>query len=437
MMLMLIVVFVRLALSSDESSACYEQLFNQRRFISAPECNRPYLVNYLMADVELEHRKLVPKDKWNDIDTDIHALQLSFSDDIFNRGSLLLTQKWSADRGIQQFQQYCFDQWITKPPLWYLTNFAVIGMKVQHSIYLQRTMAESLNGKIKQQYTLRNKLHLSSFLPKQQRILNEKFIKLRANSILINVGMDNDSLGPVDKTRSNERILIFATDEQLQLLFNSTQFPCVFALLPRRKRNTYVKLFRYIKDNAIRLNTVFNPTRIMSDFESGLKAAIVAEVQLTPNVLYALKYGDELIFGDIACTFEKRSTSAERRNGFEDVKHKSLVNIHSSNNITDKDSAGCIRMIRLVTQVRTPSKLASSSSPMIDDESSSSSSSHNSKQNGIGSEQQSSDQLTTSPIKSSSSLLNNNDNFGEYYDDEILISCNAVSATLPLINKQV
>ncbi|CAF1631582.1 unnamed protein product, partial [Didymodactylos carnosus] len=108
-----------------------------------------------------------------------------------------------------------------------------------------------------------------------------------------------------DKTRGNERILIFATDEQLQLLFNSTQiftdgtfdscppffyqlyvihgiefgrqFPCVFALLPRRKRNTYVKLFRYITDNAIRLNTVFNPTRIMSDFESGLKAAIVAE----------------------------------------------------------------------------------------------------------------------------------------------------------------
>ncbi|CAF0794235.1 unnamed protein product [Didymodactylos carnosus] len=55
------------------------------------------------------------------------------------------------------------------------------------------------------------------------------------------------------------------------------QFSCVFALLPRRKRNTYVKLLRYIKDNAIRLNTVFNPTRIMSDFESGLKAAIVVE----------------------------------------------------------------------------------------------------------------------------------------------------------------
>ncbi|CAF0966860.1 unnamed protein product [Didymodactylos carnosus] len=116
---------------------------------------------------------------------------------------------------------------------------------------------------------------------------------------------DNRRFLLVDKTRSNERILIFATDEQLQLLFNSTQifmdgtfdscppffdqlyvihgiefgrqFPCVFALLPCRKRNICVKLFRYIKDNAIRLNTVFNPTRIMSDFVSGLKAAIVAE----------------------------------------------------------------------------------------------------------------------------------------------------------------
>ncbi|CAF1619936.1 unnamed protein product, partial [Didymodactylos carnosus] len=105
--------------SSDESSACYEQLFNQLRFISAQECNRPYLVNYLMADGAL--------------DADIHALQLSFSDDIFNRGSLLLTQKWSADPAIQQFQQNIF-------LINGLQNYRY-GMKVQHSIYLQRTMA--------------------------------------------------------------------------------------------------------------------------------------------------------------------------------------------------------------------------------------------------------------------------------------------------------
>ncbi|CAF1448070.1 unnamed protein product, partial [Didymodactylos carnosus] len=156
------------------------------------ERNRPYLVSYLMADGALgitsaqqavfpqskrlmcwahvirkcrEHRKLVPKDKWNDIDADIHALQLSFSDDIFSRGSLLLTQKWSADSAIQQFQQYFFDQWITKLPLWY--EGAAFNLPSTNN------GCESLNGKIKQQYTLRNKLHLTSFLPKMEQMLND------------------------------------------------------------------------------------------------------------------------------------------------------------------------------------------------------------------------------------------------------------------------
>ncbi|CAF1200459.1 unnamed protein product [Didymodactylos carnosus] len=256
----------------------------------------------------------------------------------------------------------------------------------------------------------------------------------------------------------------------------------------------YLKLVSPV-DNVATEYPLAKETTIGRSFPSDI--IIPVQVLLTPNVLYALKYGDELIFGDITCTFEKSSTlmtkqsgkqlsyisatsalqdgsysqndsefslptSTERRNGIEDVKHKSLVNIHS-NNTANKDSAGCIpstqtitdsydddiepvqpmkiwngdnnRMIRSVTQVRIPSKLANSSSPMIDDESSSSSSSHNSKQNGIGSEQQSSDQLTIPPIKSSSSLLNNNDNFEEYYADEILIGCNTVPATLPLIEQ--
>ncbi|CAF1063647.1 unnamed protein product [Didymodactylos carnosus] len=126
---------------------------------------------------------------------------------------------------------------------------------------------------------------------KQQWILNEKFIKLRANSILVNVGMHNDSLGPgsdfhksrlkttpvlrtsiqfqispaysntndnrrfilVDKTRSNERILIFATDEQLQLLFNSTRIMA----LPFLPINVVVNTFNELQDEtplAIRKN---------------------------------------------------------------------------------------------------------------------------------------------------------------------------------------
>ena len=70
-----------------------------------------------------EHRKLVPKDKWNEIDTDIHILQLSFSDVIFQHGAALLKYKWSSDPRIHQFQDYFFDQWITKLPLWYENIF--------------------------------------------------------------------------------------------------------------------------------------------------------------------------------------------------------------------------------------------------------------------------------------------------------------------------
>jgi len=65
-----------------------------------------------------EHRKLVPTDKWNNIDADIHNLQLSFSDIIFNHGASLLKQKWSIDILIRQFQNYFFDQWITTLPYW-------------------------------------------------------------------------------------------------------------------------------------------------------------------------------------------------------------------------------------------------------------------------------------------------------------------------------
>ena len=65
-----------------------------------------------------EHRKLVPKDKWNQIDADIHNLQLSFSDIIFNHGALLLKEKWSKDILIQQFQQYFFNEWVNKLPFW-------------------------------------------------------------------------------------------------------------------------------------------------------------------------------------------------------------------------------------------------------------------------------------------------------------------------------
>ncbi|CAF4646427.1 unnamed protein product [Rotaria socialis] len=54
-------------------------------------------------------------------------------------------------------------------------------------------------------------------------------------------------------------------------------FPCVFGILPDRKRITYQELFKILKDFAISINRKFEPTRILSDFESGLISAIANE----------------------------------------------------------------------------------------------------------------------------------------------------------------
>lgn len=64
------------------------------------------------------HRNLVPKNLWPYVDADIHSLQLSFSDEIFNNASKLLLDKWKTIPGLQNFSEYFFQQWITKLPYW-------------------------------------------------------------------------------------------------------------------------------------------------------------------------------------------------------------------------------------------------------------------------------------------------------------------------------
>ncbi|CAF4399431.1 unnamed protein product [Rotaria sp. Silwood2] len=179
-------------ISSDETSTCYIDLFKQLKLISTQENQREYVVNYVMADGApgitsaqkevfpqarrlmcwahvarkcREHRKLVPTEKWKQIDIDIHNLQLCFSDNIFSHGTNLLMKKWSTDPLIQQFQSYFFNQWIETLPLWY--EGAAINMP------LTSNGCESLNSIIKKKYTMRNKLHLSSFLPKIEQMLND------------------------------------------------------------------------------------------------------------------------------------------------------------------------------------------------------------------------------------------------------------------------
>ena len=55
-------------------------------------------------------------------------------------------------------------------------------------------------------------------------------------------------------------------------------FPCVFGLLPDRKKSTYQHLFRTLKEIAESMNRLFKPDRIMTDFESSLFSVLAHEV---------------------------------------------------------------------------------------------------------------------------------------------------------------
>ncbi|CAF1499053.1 unnamed protein product [Rotaria sp. Silwood1] len=106
--------------------------------------------------------------------------------------------------------------------------------------------------------------------------------------------------------RRRDRMLLFGSTKQLEILFDSStvlmdgtfsatppffsqvftlhglkfgcSFPCVFGLLPDRKKGTYQHLFCELKNVAATMNRVFKPEKIISDFETGLIPAVAAEV---------------------------------------------------------------------------------------------------------------------------------------------------------------
>ena len=64
------------------------------------------------------HRNLLTKQQWIETDKDIHAMQLSFSEDVFNQAINLLLAKWRMDPSFAKFYDYFNEQWIRKLPLW-------------------------------------------------------------------------------------------------------------------------------------------------------------------------------------------------------------------------------------------------------------------------------------------------------------------------------
>ena len=64
------------------------------------------------------HRNLPTKQQWTEIDKEIHAIQLSFSDNVFNHGINLLMTKWRTDLSLIKFYDYFNEQWIEKLRYW-------------------------------------------------------------------------------------------------------------------------------------------------------------------------------------------------------------------------------------------------------------------------------------------------------------------------------
>ncbi|CAF2875167.1 unnamed protein product [Rotaria sp. Silwood2] len=116
----------------------------------------------------------------------------------------------------------------------------------------------------------------------------------------------NDDFLIVDKMITRrQRIILFASNNQLKLLFNSDKilmdgtfstcpkmfdqvytihaikydqsFPCVFGLLPNRLKGTYHFMFQELKSTATQMQLNFTPKSIMTDFEPALISVITAE----------------------------------------------------------------------------------------------------------------------------------------------------------------
>jgi hypothetical protein len=64
------------------------------------------------------HRNLLTKQQWKQVDTEIHAVQLSFSDDVFHHGINLLITKWHGDQSFANFCDYFNAQWVEKLSCW-------------------------------------------------------------------------------------------------------------------------------------------------------------------------------------------------------------------------------------------------------------------------------------------------------------------------------
>ncbi|CAF1969176.1 unnamed protein product [Rotaria magnacalcarata] len=133
------------------------------------------------------------------------------------------------------------------------------------------------------------------------KIYEEEVVKSQFSiQVLANLPLARERLG------RRKRMLLFGSVTQLEILFDSstilmdgtfsttppffdqvftihalkyeTSFPCIFGVLPDRKRTTYKHLFKILKGLAVSMNRTFKPARVMSDYEASIITAVANEV---------------------------------------------------------------------------------------------------------------------------------------------------------------
>ncbi|CAF2610650.1 unnamed protein product [Rotaria sp. Silwood2] len=177
-------------ISTDESADTFRTLFRGIQQWASAVNNQAYTISHVLADgapglttamseIPLarrlmcwfhmiqkcrQHAKLIKdKKKWLLVEQDIYSMQLIFDDQIFAIASRLMLLKWSADAELNDFRQYFEQEWILSLPYWY-EGAACLAPSTNNGL-------ESLNGRIKKDYTLRNRLPLSAFLKIAERML--------------------------------------------------------------------------------------------------------------------------------------------------------------------------------------------------------------------------------------------------------------------------
>ncbi|CAF4419126.1 unnamed protein product, partial [Rotaria magnacalcarata] len=132
------------------------------------------------------------------------------------------------------------------------------------------------------------------------KIYEEEVVKSQFSiQVLANLPLARERLG------RRKRMLLFGSVTQLEILFDSstilmdgtfsttppffdqvftihalkyeTSFPCIFGVLPDRKRTTYKHLFKILKGLAVSMNRTFKPARVMSDYEASIITAVANE----------------------------------------------------------------------------------------------------------------------------------------------------------------